>query len=185
MNPYDESLLIEAVNNVSPRMVGGGQKLRGPNATFDFIYSVWIEKALLMTRQLPMMFEYEGNKYRHHKKLLEEVGRKGVYTETYGWSENRDFLHDFSVTPSFYNYFSQVIGPFMGNSRHGSSKAWADENSRIWKRIKAMIVEGDKIKISKFAKTIEARLLKESGKSIIKVATSGTDTQKSIIEAAS
>lgn len=166
-------------------MVGGGKKLRGPNATFDFIYQVWIEKALLMTRQLHVMFEYERRKYQEHKKLLEEIGRKGIYTNTYGWSENREFLHDFSVSRPFYNYFAQVIGPFMGNSRHADGKGWSDENSRIWKRIKKMIIEGDAVKIASFAKSIEKRLLKESGKSILKVPTNGTDASAIIDKAAS
>lgn len=159
----EELLLMDAISKSSPILLNGGLKIRGPNALFDFIYSVWLEKALMTARMIPALFEAERVNHLKQKKLLEEVGRKGTFTDTYGWSENKEFLISFSISRPLYHYFTNVIGPFLGVGK----AFWDDENSRAWKRIKRMILDGDKLRIAKFARDIEKKLMKESGKSIV------------------
>lgn len=170
MNEFDQRALDEAVNNVVPHLSPdeGGKRFRGPNRTFDFLYQVWAQKALIQTRQLPALMENERILYLKQRRLLESVGQKSRFptmggTHSVGWSQNRDFLWDFSISRNLYNYFAQVVGPFLGYPRRTTK----DESSRLWKRIKNMIIEGDKVRIAKFASSIEKRLLKESAKKIM------------------
>ena len=175
MSYANDLMIADAVNKVSQKVLGGGAKLRGPNALFDFVYQVWLEKALTMARNLPALFESERKNYEQQKKLLEEIGHKGKFTDTYGWSKNGELLHSFTISPILYHFFTNVIGPFLGLDRD----FWSNENSKVWKRIKKMIIDGDTIRIHKFSKDIERKLMKEAGKSI-KVAVNGTHTETTV-----
>lgn len=164
MSTYDDHLLAQAVNNVSPKLVDGGKKLRGPNATWDFVYQVWVEKALIQTAQLPAMLEIERQNYLRQQKLLRDVGNKGKYTDSYGWSKGREYKVTFSLTPTTYNYFANVVGPLLGYDK----QIWADD-SRMWRFIKKLTLDADKVKISKFTEGITKRLRRESHKRIMGV----------------
>ena len=180
MNPYDERVLAEAVNRVAPILpLGeGGKQKRGPNRTADFLYQVWVEKALIQTQELPAMLEMERQKYLEMKKLLEDVGRKGQYTSSYGWSPDKGFLWDFNISRPVYQYFAVVVGPFLGFGKG----MWHNEGSRLWKRIKKMIISGDKVRITKFAKDIERKLMKERAKRIMGAVDGTKDTSTSAEE---
>lgn len=140
----------------------GGQTLRGPIRTAEFIYEVMIGVALALTERLPQMFASEALKYKQHRKFLYEHGNRGKYTESYGWSRNREFKLDFSLDPVFFNYFNRIIVPFLG----GRKKSWNDENSKIWRYIKKLILSEDKDKIFRLQRNIRDRILKESQKRI-------------------
>eukprot|EP00919_Chromeraceae_sp_WS-2016_P077587 GHVR01183601.1.p1 GENE.GHVR01183601.1~~GHVR01183601.1.p1 ORF type:complete len:184 (-),score=23.57 GHVR01183601.1:464-1015(-) len=158
----DDEIMAQAVNNVSPKMVDGGRQLRGPNATYDFIQQVWIEKALIQTRMLPHLLEKERQNYCKQLKLLEDIGNKGKYTDSYGWSQGREVKFEFSLSPHVYNYFANVVGPFLGYEKD----IWHDKHSKMWKRLKKMIVDGDKIEMAKLQREIERQLLDHSSKKI-------------------
>ena len=115
-----------------------------------------------------------------HKTLMDTAGRLIAKRRQFGASqiavdgigvgagvvdalnEAREPLISFSISRPLYHYFTNVIGPFLGVGK----AFWDDENSRAWKRIKRMILDGDKLRIAKFAKDIEKKLMNESGKSI-------------------
>ncbi len=149
----------------------GGTKARGPNATADFIYQCMVGVALELTEKLPLMFEYERQKYEKDKKMYYNYGNKGKYTDSYGWDKSRENKIDFNFDPVFFNYFNRIIVPFLG----GKKKAWNEENSKIWKYVKKLIISGDKDKIRKLQQNIKARILKESKKNIIRVAQDGAN----------
>jgi hypothetical protein len=163
MNTFDEQITYQAILNATPRVMGGGAKLRGPNALADLVMSVWIHKALLLVEHLPQIMENERQRYYQDKKFIETVTKKGTFTGTYGWSPNKDFKWDFNVSPTFYNMMRNIIGPFIGVGKD----IWSNENSRYWKRIKKMIIEGDKLKIVKLQQAIKNRILKESKKRVV------------------
>lgn len=174
-----EISLKEILNNVISKGAGnvlfGGQKLRGPKATADFIYECMIGVALELTDKLPIMFENERTKYLTHQKYYYEYGNKGKYTESYGWDRSRNNKMDFSFDPTFFHYFQRILVPFLG----GKKKGWCDENSKIWKHIKKLIISGDKTKITHLQSSIRNRILKESQKSIIRSYGNGTDNSPS------
>lgn len=151
----------------------GGYRARGQLRTAEFIYECMIGVALELTNRLPEMFEAERQKYEQHRDLLYKYGNKGKYTDSYGWSKSGENKMDFSFDPVFFHYFNRIIVPFLG----GRKKAWDNENSKIWKYIKKLVVSGDKEKIGRLQASIRNRILKESKKSIIKAAVNGTNDQ--------
>jgi hypothetical protein len=152
----------------------GGKRTRGPINTADIIYECMIGVALELTERLPQMFEHERQKYEQHQKYYKEFGHKGRYTDSYGWDKSRENKIDFNFDPVFFHYFNRIIVPFMG----GKKKAWTDENSKIWKWVKNLIISGDKEKITRLQVNIRNRILKESKKRIIRVAVNGTNDQE-------
>jgi len=143
----------------------GGAKLRGPVATAAFIYECMIGVALELTDRLPQMFENERQKHCRTQDYFKKYGNRGKYTESYGWDKSGENKIDFSFDPVFFNYFNRIIVPFLG----GRKKAWNDENSKIWKKIKRLIISGDRDKISKLQRDIKRRILRESRKNIVAV----------------
>lgn len=153
----------------------GGKNLRGPLRTADLIYDCMIGVALELTEKLPQMFEHERQKYEQHKKFFRQYGNKGRFTDSYGWDKSRENKMEFSFDPTFFHYFNRIIVPFLG----GKKKGWCDENSRIWKYVKKLIISGDKEKIVKLQVSIRNRILKESKKGRISVyGTNFTDSGK-------
>lgn len=143
----------------------GGKQMRGPIRTANFVYEIMIAVALEMTDRLPMFFEDCRQNYMKRKKWNETFTKKGLYTDSYGWSNNREFKHEIDIDPVFFNYFNRIICPFLG----GKKKAYNDENSRIWKVIKKIIIEGDKIKIDKLQQNIRRQIMKEAEKKFTQV----------------
>lgn len=166
----------EIIDNViqkgaSSTLFGKTGKLRGPNATLDFIYECMIGVALELTNYLPYMFEQERQKYEQAQEFYRNYGNKGKYTDSYGWSRNHENKMDFEFDPTFFHYFNRIIVPFLG----GKKKAWHDENSKIWKWVKKLIISGDKEKIGKLQKNIRNQILREAKKKIMG-ASIGTNT---------
>lgn len=168
------------MKGASSTLFGKGLKLRGPNATADFIYECMIGVALELTDKLPVMFERERLKYEEHQKFFYNYGNKGKYTNTYGWSKDGHIKMEFSFDPVFFHYFNRIIVPFLG----GRKKAWCDENSKIWKWVKKLIISGDKARIANLQKSIKSRILKESKKSIVRASVNGSNGNGKIIQAA-
>lgn len=161
---FTMSDIIEAViqKGAGKNILLSGKKQRGPLATSDFIYECMVGVALELTDRLPMMFDAEQKKYGEQQELFRQLGNKGKYTDSYGWSKNHDMKFDFSLSPVFHHYFNRIIVPFLG----GEKKGWDDENSKIWKRIKKMIIRNDKLEVTKLQKEIRNQILKESSKKI-------------------
>lgn len=158
---------------VKSNVLSQGKSARGPIRTADLIYECMIGVALELTNHLPQMFEYERQKYEKQKKLLYQIGNKGKYTDSYGWDKKRENKLEFSFSPVFHHYFNRIIVPFLG----GEKKGWHEENSAIWKRIKKVIIDGDKIEIAKLQKDIKNQILMESGKKIRREGVGGSDNK--------
>lgn len=154
--------------------------MRGPLRTAEFVYEVMIGVALEMTDRLPMFFEDCRQEYEKKQKWNERFTKKGLYTDSYGWTPDRDFRHDIDINPTFFNYFNRIIVPFLG----GKMKAYNDENSRIWKYIKRVIISGDKEKIGKLQRSIRRQIMKEAQKRIqVPVGNSNGSNTSNIIAA--
>lgn len=136
--------------------------MRGPLRTAEFIYEIMINVALEMTDRLPIFFEDCRQDYVQRQKHNRLHTKKGLYTDSYGWSNDREFKHDIDINPTFFNYFNRIIVPFLG----GKKKSYNDENSKIWKYIKKLIIEGDKVKIHRLQQNIKRQILKEAEKKI-------------------
>lgn len=162
MNITMDQVIEGVINKGAGSILFGGKSLRGPLRTADFIYEVMVNVALELTDRLPMFFEDCRRDYERKKKLDEQITTKGLYTDTYGWTPDRQFRHDIDIHPTFFHYFNRILVPFMG----GRAKSWNDENSRMWKYVKKIIISGDKEKISRLQTSIRKRILKETNKKI-------------------
>lgn len=154
-----------------------GKRQRGPINTTDFLYECMVGVALELTNRLPEMFEFERQKYCKEQEFLRTHGNRGLFTDSYGWSKDRQTKLEFSFSPAFHHYFNRIIVPFLG----GKKKGWHNENSKIWKVVKRMIVRGETEKIVKLQQSIHRQILKESQKRITAPVTSegesfGTDS---------
>ena len=172
-----QSIVEGVINKGASSVLFGGKSLRGPLRTADFVYEVMIGVALEMTDRLPMFFEDCRRDYEKKQKWNREFTKKGLYTDTYGWSPNREFKHDIDIHPTFFNYFNRIIVPFLG----GKKKAYNDENSKIWKYIKKIIVRGDKLQIAKLQTSIRKQIMKEAQKRICVGKFNGTPSEGSVI----
>ena len=160
-----QTILDEVIMKGANSVLFGGKQARGPLRTVEFIYECMVGVALELTDRLPIMFEHERVKYEEHQKLFYELGNKGKYTDSYGWDRSGNNKVDFSFSPVFFHYFQRIITPFLG----GRKKAWNDENSKIWRWVKRLILSGDKEKIERLQRNIRNRILKESRKRIVQV----------------
>lgn len=170
-----QSVIEGVINRGASSVLFGGKSMRGPLRTADFIYEVMIGVALEMTDRLPMFFEDCRQDYERRKQFNQQFTTKGLYTDSYGWTPDRQFRHDIDINPTFFNYFNRIIVPFLG----GKKKAYNDENSRIWKYIKKIIISGDKIKITNLQASIRKQILREAQKRISVSGFNGTNTDDS------
>jgi hypothetical protein len=85
-----------------------------------------------MIDYFPIMCEDARRINQEKYKLLQEVGNKGKFTETYGWSNDGTFLFEYDIPPDLY-YFMQtaVFRDF-----------WSEDNSRVWKGFMKKICRG-------------------------------------------
>lgn len=157
-----QSLIEGVISRGASSVLFGGKSMRGPIRTAEFVYEVMIGVALEMTDRIPMFFEDCRQEYEKRQKWNVNFSQKGLYTDSYGWSPDREFKHDIDINPVFFNYFNRIIVPFLG----GKKKAYNDENSKIWKYIKKIILSGDKDKIGKLQASIRRQILREAQKKI-------------------
>ena len=157
-----QTVIEGIINRGAGSVLFGGKSMRGPLRTADFIYEIMINVALEMTDRIPMFFEDCRQDYEKKQKWNEQFTTKGKYTDTYGWSPDREFKHDIDINPTFFNYFNRIIVPFLG----GKKKAYNDENSKIWKYIKKIILSGDKEKITRLQTSIRKQIMREAQKKI-------------------
>jgi hypothetical protein len=158
MNISMDSIVQGVIARGAGNKLFGGKKARGPLRTADFVYEVMIGVALELTERLPMFFEECRQSHEKKKKWNKENTKKGLYTDSYGWTPDREFRHDLDIDPVFFNYFNRIITPYLG----GAKKRWTNENSKIWKYIKKLIISGDKVKITKLQQSIRNQILRES-----------------------
>lgn len=163
MNISMKEILDEVIQKgAGSTIFGKSKKARGPLQTADLIYECMIGVALALTDRLPMMLELERQKYLKDQEFYRVYGNKGRFTDSYGWDSKRENKIDFNFDPTFFHYFNRIIVPFLG----GQKKGWAEENSKIWKWVKKLIISGDKEKITKLQTNIRNNILKESKKRI-------------------
>lgn len=64
---------------------------------------------------------------------LKEIGLKGKYTNSVGWSENRTFKFDYEIPEELYQFMQNLVYEHF----------WTDENSKIWRKFMKKVCDGD------------------------------------------
>lgn len=67
------------------------------------------------------------------QKIMIEMSTKGKFTESYGWSESRDFKFEYEHTPEFYFFMENYV----------YEKFFANENKKVYRRSMRMWMRGD------------------------------------------
>ena len=171
----NDELLTDAINEVSPSVIGGGLKVRGPQATTDFVYQVWIAKALKMTDQLRPMLEIARTDNLQAKQHIDKYGKKGKFTDSKGWSNDGEFLWSFQIPKQLFFYFRKVVGPFLEIGRDQLD----DPGSKFWKKMEKIIMRSDPVEIGKLEGGIRRKLYAESNRKI--QSGYGQNSQESVV----
>lgn len=70
------------------------------------------------------LLEFENN--RKH-------GKKGKYTDSYGWSEDGTFKFDYKIPQEMYLFMQNLV----------YQDFWSDDNERVWRRFMKRVCDGD------------------------------------------
>lgn len=94
----------------------------------------------LVEESLSVWLEYfprivmEMRKVNYEKrKIMQEMSNKGKFTDSYGWSPNRDFKWEYEHTPEFYFFMTNYV----------YADFFANENKRVYRRFMKMLMRGD------------------------------------------
>ncbi len=71
----------------------------------------------------PRMCAVAGVMNAEKKKQLMEIGRKGKFTDTYGWTEDGSMLADYDIPQDLYNFMQVFV----------YKDFWSNSNDRIWR----------------------------------------------------
>lgn len=66
------------------------------------------------------------------QKQLQEIGRKGKFTDTYGWSEDGEMLADYDIPQDLYNFMQTFV----------YKDFWSNSNDTIWRKFMKKICSG-------------------------------------------
>lgn len=80
----------------------------------------------------PRMCQIAGMMNKDKQKELQEIGRKGKFTDTYGWSEDGTILADYDIPQDLYNFMTTFV----------YRDFWASDNDKIWRKFMMKICKG-------------------------------------------
>lgn len=69
---------------------------------------------------------------KEKQKELQEIGRKGKFTDTYGWSEDGNTLADYDIPQDLYNFMQIFV----------YKDFWGNENENIWRPFMKKVCKG-------------------------------------------
>ncbi len=100
--------------------------------TRDFVERVtnaFIEEKI---HSFPSMCEVARLMNIEKQKMLYEVGNKGKYTDSYGWSNDGQLLADYDIPQELYNFMKVFV----------YKEFWGNENARIWRPFMRKVCSG-------------------------------------------
>lgn len=65
-------------------------------------------------------------------KELNEIGQKGKYTNSTGWSENHKFKFDYEIPEELYQFMQNLV----------YQDFWTEENRPIWRKFMKKVCDG-------------------------------------------
>lgn len=123
----NEESRVAAVNEVVAKSPGIQHN------TLEFIKAVgkkFIEKQV---ERFPEICEIARVQNILEAKANEKYGKKGKYTDTYGWSEDGTMRADYKIPQELYLFMTNLV----------NADFWSEENSKTWRRFMRRIVTGD------------------------------------------
>lgn len=80
----------------------------------------------------PQMCEVARIMNVEKQRLLQEVGNKGKYTDSYGWSNDGNMLADYDIPQDLYNFMKIFV----------YKDFWSTDNARIWRPFMKKVCKG-------------------------------------------
>lgn len=96
------------------------QSQENPHDFIERVTNSFIEEKI---HSFPQMCEVARIMNLEKQKLLREVGRKGKYSDSYGWSEDGSILADYDIPQDLYNFMKVFV----------YKDFWGNDNERIWR----------------------------------------------------
>lgn len=102
----ESGTLMERIRNEATRRIMVKGDCRGVQAYIDRIS----EESLVVWLEFFPQICMEMRKVNYEKKkMLEEFGNKGKFTDSYGWSEKHEFKWEYEYTPEFYFFITNYV----------------------------------------------------------------------------
>lgn len=122
--------LMEQIREEASRRVVAKEGYRGVEAFWEAMLResivVWLE---FFPRICQEMIQVNGEKW----KLLKEIGTKGKFTGSEGWSPNGQFQFQYEYTPEFYFFMKNYV----------YKEFFDDDNKKILRAFMKKILRGD------------------------------------------
>ena len=145
-NLLPTSTINEALRESATQEVVNEQSIRKRKLTpVEFIQEVgrrFIEKQI---DAFPTLCEITRMQNKIKQAELRETGKRGKYTESYGWSEKGEFFFEYEIPSELHLFMTNLV----------YRDFWSNENKHIWRRFMSRILKGeDAMEILMWAKSI-------------------------------
>lgn len=122
--------LMEQIREEAARRIYARSTRIGINEFMECL----VEESLKVWLEYFPMIVSEMRRVNYEKwKILKETSEKGKFTESYGWSESRDFKFEYEYTPEFYFFMNNyVYSGFFDN-----------DNKKVYNRFMRRLMRGD------------------------------------------
>jgi hypothetical protein len=122
----NQDLINKAVDEV---MVEKPNAAESPRELVERVTNKFIKDKIA---QFPQMCDVACMMNKMKQKELEEIGRKGKFTDTYGWSEDGSTLAEYDIPQDLYNFMQVFV----------YKDFWSNENAHIWRPFMRKICKG-------------------------------------------
>ncbi len=105
------------------------QSQENPRDFIERVTNSFIEEKI---HAFPQMCDVARIMNLEKQKLLQETGRKGKYTDSYGWTEDGSMLSDYDIPQDLYNFMKIFV----------YKEFWGDDNAKIWRPFMRKVCAG-------------------------------------------
>lgn len=121
-----QQIIIDAVNEITKENPSITQSPR------KFLETVNDRVIFKMIDYFPEMCIDAFKINQAKKKIMQEVGHKGKYTDTYGWSEDGTMFFDYEIPPDLYTFMMVAVYKVF----------WESDNEKVWRGFMKKICDG-------------------------------------------
>jgi hypothetical protein len=113
----NQSIINRAIDEVEKE---NPHAVESPRELIERVTNKFIQAKIA---EFPAMCDVAFVMHRDKQKLLEETGRKGKFTDTYGWSEDGNTLAEYDIPQELYNFMQVFV----------YKDFWGNDNAHIWR----------------------------------------------------
>lgn len=123
----NEQLRTQAMETVIKE--SGGKRINA----FEFVKKVASKFMEFQLDAFPRYCEIARWQNKIKWDELKETGKKGRYTESYGWSEKGEFKFDYEIPEDLYLFMINMV----------YHDFWSEANGKVWRKFMKNICRGD------------------------------------------